>query len=61
MRVKKGQKRLVKKSEIYVSTRLNVVYPTVKTAALWHVPIKSYSKNTHGSSILKWILGKENK
>ncbi len=32
------------------------LFPTVKTAALYLVPIKSYSKNTHGSSILKWIL-----
>ena len=35
---------------------LNTLFPTVKTVALYHVPIKSYSKNTHGSSILKWIL-----
>jgi hypothetical protein len=28
----------------------------VKTAALYVVPIKNYSKNTHDSSILKWIL-----
>ncbi len=34
------------------------LFPTVKTAALYLVPIKSYSKNTHGSSILKWILVK---
>jgi hypothetical protein len=36
--------------------RLNTLFPTVKTAALYHVLIKSYSKNTHVSSILKWIL-----
>ena len=28
----------------------------IKTADLYHVPIKSYSKNTHPVFILKWIL-----
>ena len=28
----------------------------IKTAGLYHVPIKSYSKNTHPPFILKWIL-----
>ena len=28
----------------------------IKTADLYHVPIKSYSKNTHPPFILKWIL-----
>ena len=28
----------------------------IKTARLYHIPIKSYSKNTHPSFILKWIL-----
>ncbi len=34
------------------------LFPTAKTAALYLVPIKSYSKNTQGSSILKCILVK---
>ena len=37
------------------------LFRTVKTVALYHVPIKIYSKNTHGSSILKWILVEEYK
>ena len=28
----------------------------IKTAGFYHVPIKSYSKNTRPPSILKWIL-----
>ena len=28
----------------------------IKMADLYHVPIKSYSKNTHPFFILKWIL-----
>jgi hypothetical protein len=36
--------------------RLYLLFPTVKTAGLYLLPIKSYSKNTQGSSILKWII-----
>jgi hypothetical protein len=50
------QKNLSKKSAIYDSMRQTPLFPTVKTAGLYHIPVKSYSKNTHGSSILKWIL-----
>ncbi len=32
------------------------LFPTVKTAALYLVPIRSYSKNTHTSFISKWII-----
>jgi hypothetical protein len=32
------------------------LFPTVKTAALYLVPIKSYSKNTHTPSFLKWVI-----
>jgi hypothetical protein len=32
------------------------LFPTVKTAALYLVPIKSYSKNTHASFIFKWAI-----
>ncbi len=31
-------------------------FPTVKTAALYLVPIKSYSKNTHPPSFLEWAV-----
>jgi hypothetical protein len=34
------------------------LFSTVKTAALYLVPIKSYSKNTHPPSFLEWaVLG----
>ena len=33
----------------------NSALSTIKTAGLYHVPIKSYSKNTHRPFILKWI------
>ena len=36
--------------------RLHLLFPTVKTAALHLVPIKSYSKNTHPPSFLKWAI-----
>jgi hemolysin-activating ACP:hemolysin acyltransferase len=36
--------------------RLISFFSTVKTAALYLVPIKSYSKNTHPPSFLKWAL-----
>jgi hypothetical protein len=32
------------------------LFPTVKTAALYIVPIKSYSKNTHPAFFLKWAV-----
>jgi hypothetical protein len=32
------------------------LFPTVKTAALYLVPIKSYSKNTHPPFVLEWAL-----
>jgi hypothetical protein len=35
------------------------LFPTVKTATLYLVPIKSYSKNTHGHLSLKWTIGSE--
>jgi hypothetical protein len=35
------------------------LFPTVKTAALYLVPIKSYSKNTHTPSFLKWVIGRK--
>jgi hypothetical protein len=50
------QKNLLKKSTIYNSMRLKSLFPAVKTAGLYRIPVKSYSKNTHGSSFLKWIL-----
>jgi hypothetical protein len=31
-------------------------FPTVKTAALYLVPIKRYSKNTYPPSFLKWAV-----
>ncbi len=33
--------------------RQTSLFQTVKAAALYHVPIKSYSKNTHPPSFLK--------
>ena len=36
---------------------LKCFFPTVKPADLYRFPVKRYPKNTHGSSILKWILG----
>ena len=36
--------------------RLYRFFPTVKTAGLYLVSIESYSKNTHGSYILKWVI-----
>jgi hypothetical protein len=36
--------------------RLHRLFLTAKTAALYLVPFKSYSRNTHDSSILKWTL-----
>jgi hypothetical protein len=32
------------------------LFPTVKTAALYLVTIKSYSKNTHPPSFLEWAV-----
>jgi len=32
------------------------LFPTVKTAALYLIPIKSYSKNTHLPFILEWAI-----
>jgi hypothetical protein len=36
--------------------RLHLLFPTVKTAALYLASIKSYSKNTHAPFILKWAI-----
>ena len=36
--------------------RLHLFLPTAKTAALHLVPVKSYSKNTHPPSFLKWAV-----
>jgi hypothetical protein len=36
--------------------RLHPLFPMVKTAALYLVPVKSYSKNTHAPFILKWAI-----
>ena len=54
--IKKTSEHILEKSIMYKSMHLYLLLSTVKTAALYHVPIKSYLKNTHGSSILKWIL-----
>ena len=50
------QKNLSKNPAIYDSMRQTPLFPTVKTAGLYRIPVKSYSKNTHGFSIMKWIL-----
>jgi hypothetical protein len=34
----------------------HLLSPMAKTAAFYHVPIKSYPKNTHGHLSLKWKL-----
>ena len=36
--------------------RLSLLFPTKKESGLYHLPFWSYSKNGHGSSILKWII-----
>ena len=36
--------------------RFHLLFPTVKTAAFYYVPIESYSKNIHPFSILKRVL-----
>jgi hypothetical protein len=41
-------------SDEFVPPRL--LFRVVQTAGLYLVPIKSYSKTTHGSSILKWTI-----
>ena len=46
-------KNLLEKLLIYYSMRLDALFPTVKTAGLYHRSIKSYSKNIHPFSILK--------
>jgi hypothetical protein len=36
--------------------QFHFLFQTVKTAGPHLIPIKSYSKNTHPSSFLKWII-----
>ena len=36
--------------------RLRLLFPTVKTAALYLISIKSYSKNIHPPFFLEWTL-----
>ena len=36
--------------------RFHLLFPTVKTAAFYYVPIESYSKNTQPFFILKRVL-----
>jgi hypothetical protein len=36
--------------------QFHLIFPTVKTAAFYIVPIKSYSKNTHAPSFLEWAV-----
>ena len=43
-----------KKLTLYNSMCLHLLFPMVKTTALYLAPIKSYSKNTHVPFILKW-------
>jgi hypothetical protein len=44
------------KSGLHSSMQFDLLFRTVKTAGLHLIPIKNYSKNTHPSSILKWII-----
>ena len=54
--IKKTSENILEKSIIYKSMHLYLLFPTVKTAALYHVPIKSYSKNGHPCFISEQIL-----
>jgi hypothetical protein len=45
-----------KKYNLYSSMQFHFLFRTVKTAGPHLIPIKSYSKNTHPSSFLKWII-----
>ncbi len=45
-----------KTSNLYSSIQFHFLFRTVKTAGPHLIPIKSYSKNTHPSSFLKWII-----
>jgi hypothetical protein len=50
---------LLKKSNLYSSMQFHFLFQTVKTAGPDLISIKSYSKNTHPSSFLKWIIVKK--
>ena len=54
--IKNTSENILEKSIINKSMHLYLLFPTVKTAALYHVLIKSYSKNTHRPYILKWAV-----
>ena len=45
--MKKTSEIIFKKPVIYDSMRLHLLFPTLKTAALYLVSIESYSENTH--------------
>ncbi len=47
-----------KKYNLYSSMQFYFLFRTVKTTGPHLIPIKSYSKNTHLSSFLKWIIVK---
>ncbi len=42
--------------KLHSSMQFHFLFRTVKTAGPHLIPIKSYSKNTHPSSFLKWII-----
>ena len=46
----------LEKSGLYSSMQFHLVLRTVKTAALYLIPIKSDSENNHPSINLKWTL-----
>jgi hypothetical protein len=45
-----------KKSGLHSSMQFHLHFQTATTAGHHLIPIKRYSKNTHPSSFLKWII-----